>query len=204
MNCHRARMAIVERELGLLTLGFERGLDDHLASCADCRGRVAKERALVSELLAMREIEAPAVEVRSHVMQRVRTLGGIEHAWVPQGQLAWASAGAVGVAIGLVAWIWPRAAWLQEAAAGAADGTRALLSAAYSTLSAIKSLLVFPWRVLSALLETMAPLFDTVARLEPVAVAAISLGLVSMAVTIAWVVGNDLRRPLPIAWRKEE
>jgi hypothetical protein len=50
----------------------------------------------------------------------------------------------------------------------------------------------------------MAPLLDTISRLEPLAVTAISLGLVSMAVTIAWVVGNDLRRPLTIAWRKEE
>ena len=69
---------------------------------------------------------------------------------------------------------------------------------------ALKSLLVFPWRVLGALLETMAPLLDVVGQLEPVAVATISLGLVSMMLTIAWVVGNDLRRPLPIVWRKEE
>ncbi len=204
MNCHRARMAIVERELGLLTLGFERGLDDHLTSCADCRGRAEKERALVNELSALRGLETPAVEVRMRVMQQVRTLPGVERAWVPQGQLAWASAAAVAAAIGLVAWIWPRAAWLQEATAGVADGTRALLSAAYSTVGALKSLLVFPWRVLSALLETMAPLLDVVGQLEPVAVATISLGLVSMMLTIAWVVGNDLRRPLPIAWRKEE
>jgi hypothetical protein len=79
-----------------------------------------------------------------------------------------------------------------------------LLSAAYSILGAVKSLLVLPWRVLTALLETMAPLLDTISRLEPIAVTAISLGLVSMAVTIAWVVGSDLRRPLTIAWRKRE
>ncbi len=204
MNCHRARMALVERELGLLTLGFERGLDDHLASCADCRGRAGKEQVLVGELGALRELETPAVEVRMRVMQQVRTLPGVERAWVPQGQLAWASAAAVAAAIGLVAWIWPRAAWLQEAAAGAADGTQALLSAASSTVGALKSLIVLPWHVLSALLETMAPLFDTVGRLEPLAVAVISLGLVSMMLTIAWIVGNDLRRPVPIVWRKEE
>ena len=204
MNCHRARMAIVERELGLLTLGFERGLDSHLAACTDCRARAAREGALVGELGVLRELDAPAVEVRQRVMQQIRTIPRVERGWVPQGQLAWASAAAVATAIGLVAWIWPRAAWLREAAAGAADGTRALLSAAYSTLGAIKSLLVLPWRVLTALLETMAPLLDTISRLEPLAVTAISLGLVSMAVTIAWVVGNDLRRPLTIAWRKEE
>ena len=204
MNCHRARMAIVERELGLLTLGFERGLDNHIASCGDCRERAAKERALVGDLGVLRELDAPAVEIRLHVMQQVRAIPRVERGWVPQGQLAWASALAVAAAIGLVAWIWPRAAWLREAAEGAADGTRALLSAAYSTLGAIKSLLVLPWRVLTALLETMAPLLDTISRLEPVAVTAISLGLVSMAVTIAWVVGNDLRRPLTIGWRKEK
>jgi hypothetical protein len=197
-------MAIVERELGLLTLGFERGLDDHLASCGDCRRRTEKEGALVGELMALRELQTPAVEVRENVMRQVRSLPAIEPGWVPQGQLAWASAAAVATAIGLVAWIWPRAAWLREAAGGAADGTRALLSAAYSMLVALKTLLVLPWRVLSAVLETMSPLFDGVSRLEPYAVTAISLGLVSMAFTIAWVVGHDLRRPLPIAWRKEE
>ena len=204
MNCHRARMAIVERELGLLTLGFERGLDSHLTSCNDCRVRAAKEGALIGELGVLRELDAPAVEVRLRVMQQVRAIPRVERGWVPQGQLAWASAAAVATAIGLMAWIWPRAVWLREAAAGAADGTRALLSAAYSMLGAIKSLLVLPWRVLTALLETMAPLLDTISRLEPVAVTAISLGLVSMTVTIAWVVGNDLRRPLTVAWRKEE
>lgn len=204
MNCHRARMAIVERELGLLTLGFERGLDSHLTSCSDCSARAAKESVLVGELGVLRELQAPAVEVRQHVMQQVRALPHVERGWVPQGQLAWASATAVAAAIGLVAWIWPRAAWLRETAEGAADGTRALLSAAYSILGAVKSLLVLPWRVLTALLETMTPLLDTISRLEPIAVTAISLGLVSMAVTIAWVVGSDLRRPLTIAWRKRE
>ncbi len=204
MNCHRARMAIVERELGLLTLGFERGLDEHLTSCGDCRARAEKESALVGDLMALRELQTPAVEVRENVMRQVRSLPAIEPGWVPQGQLAWASAAAVATAIGLVAWIWPRAEWLREAAGGAADGTRALLSAAYSMLVALKTLLVLPWRVFSAVLETMSPLFDGISRLEPYAVTAISIGLVSMAVAIAWVVGNDLRRPLPIAWRKEE
>lgn len=204
MNCHRARMAIVERELQLLTLGFERALSGHLASCAQCRESAAKENVLARDLSTLRELESPAVEVRLNVMQQVRELGPIEHGWGPQGQLAWASAAAVAAAIALVAWIWPRAGWLREAAGGAADGTRVLLSATYSTLSAIKSLLVLPWRVLTALLDTFAPLLDTISRLEPVAIAAISFGLVSMAVTIAWVVGNDLRRPLPLAWRKEK
>jgi len=204
MNCHRARMALVERELGLLTLGFERGLDEHLVSCAECRERAARESALVGELSVLRELETPAVEVRQNVMRRISTLPRVQPGWVAPGQLAWASAAAVAAAIGLVAWIWPRAALLGEAAEGAADGTRALFSAAYSTLGAIKSLLVLPWRVLTALLETMAPLLETVSGLGPLAVTAISLGLVSMAVTITWVVWNDLRRPLPIAWRKEE
>ena len=58
--------------------------------------------------------------------------------------------------------------------------------------------------MLSTLLETAAPLLDMLSRLEPLAIATISLGLVSMMLTIAWVVGHDLRRPLPVAWRNEE
>jgi anti-sigma factor RsiW len=197
-------MALVERELGLLTLGFERGLDEHLAGCADCREHAAKEQALVAGLMALRGQATPAVEVRQRVMREVRSLPRAEPGWVRQRQLAWASAAAIAAAIGLVAWIWPRAAWLREAAASGADGTRALLSAAYSTLAALKSLLVLPWRVLSALVEALAPMLDTLGRLEPIAITAITLGLVSMTLMIAWVVGNDLRRPDTIAWRKEE
>lgn len=202
MNCHRARMAIVERELGLLTLGFERGLERHLESCAACRARAVREAALVGGLNELRELDGPVVEVRQRVLRQLAELPAIERGWVGRGQLTWAAAGAAAAALGLIAWIWPRAGSLREAAEGAADGTRALLSAAYSTLAAIKSLLVLPWRLLATLAETTAPLWDS--RLEPVAIAAISLGLVSMAVTIAWVVGHDLRRPLSILWRKEK
>lgn len=203
MNCHRARMAIVERELGLLTLGFERGLDGHLAGCADCRAHAAGERMLAGELSALREIDHPTVEVRLRVMEQVREMPRVEPAWVPQGQLAWATAAAVAAAVGLTAWMGVRAAWLRDAAVDAADGTRAVLSAAHSTLGALKSLLVLPWRVAAALVEALAPTIDTIARLEPVAAVTITLGLVSMAVTIAWVVGNDLRRPVRASWRRE-
>ena len=204
MNCHRARMAIVERDSSLLTLGFERALDDHLAGCAGCRVRAEKELMLVGELGALREAAWPAVHVHAKVLERLGALPRVERTWVASGQLAWASVAAVTAAVGLVAWIWPRAGWLRDAAASAADGTRAVLSAAYSTVGALKSLLVLPWRVLSALLETAAPLLDTLSRLEPLAVATISLGLVSMLLTITWVVGNDLRRPLPGSWRIEK
>ena len=204
MNCHRAHMAIVERELNLLTLGFERALDDHLAGCAECRACAEKELMLVEELGRLRGATWPTVHVRAQVLERLEGLPRVERAWIASGQLAWASAAAIAAAVGLVAWIWPRAGWLRDAAASAADGTRAILSAGYSTVGALKSLLVLPWRVLSTLLESAAPLLDMLSRLEPLAVATISLGLVSMMLTIAWVVGNDLRRPLPAAWRDEE
>jgi len=204
MNCHRARMAIVELELGLLALGFERALDDHLSSCPDCRLRAGKERTLVEGLSALRETAAPTVHLRAQILERVEALPRVELGWVAQGQLAWASAAAVAAAVGLVAWIWPSAGSLRDAAGSAAGGTRAILSAAYSTVGALKSLLVLPWRVLSTLLESAAPLLEPVSRLEPIAVATISLGLVSMMLTIAWVVGNDLKRPLPVGWRNEK
>ena len=178
--------------------------DEHLAACDGCRQRAVREDALVSELTSLRKLESPTVEVRVGVMNQVRSLPSVEPGSVRQGQLAWASAAAVAAAVGLVAWIWPRAELLGEAAGNTADGTRALLSAGYSTLAALKSLLVLPWRLLSSVLEVITPALNGAARLEPFALMAISLGLVSMVVTIAWVVGNDLRRPLPIAWRKEE
>lgn len=124
MNCHRARMAIVERELGLLTLGFERGLERHLESCDACRAVAVRESALVGDLMELRELDNPPVEVRHQVMQRVGALPPIERGWVGQGQLTWAAAAAVAAAVGLVAWIWPRAAALRAAAENAADGMR--------------------------------------------------------------------------------
>jgi hypothetical protein len=201
MNCHRVRTAIVERELSLLSLGFERALDDHLASCSECRVRAEKELMLVEELGALKGVAAPRVHVRAQVLERLAALPRIERAWVSQGELAWASAAAVGAAAGLVAWIWPQAGWLRDAAGTAANGTRAVLSAAYSTVAVLKDLLVLSWRVLGSIWDTLAPLFDMLSRLEPLAVAAISMGLVTMMLTIGWVVGNDLRRPLPVAWR---
>ena len=59
-------------------------------------------------------------------------------------------------------------------------------------------LLLLPLRLLGTLQDLLAPAFDLAGRFEPVAVAGVSLGLLSMMLTIAWVVGNDLRRP----WRK--
>lgn len=204
MNCHRARMAMVERDLGVLPLGHERALDEHLAGCTECRASFEKERELVLGLESLRHAAPPEVDVRWQVLQAVRTEPRIETGWVSQKQLAWASAAAVAAATVLVAWIVPRADLLREAGTDAAAGTRALLSAAYSTISALKSLLVLPWRIGSALLETLSPMLESLGRFEPVVVTTIGIGVVSMMLTIVWIVGNDLRRPATAAWRKEE
>jgi len=199
MNCPRARMALVERELGELTLGFERGLADHLEACAACREHAARERLLVTELGRLSLAELPQIDVRVRVMQRVRELPRAETQVVPQRQLAWAALAAVVAAAVVVAGIRSETGWLADASTTVFDGSRALLSAAGSMLTVLKGLLVLPWRILAALGEALAPMFDLLGRLEPLAVAAISVGLLSMMLTIAWVVGNDLRRP----WRNQ-
>ena len=199
MNCHRARMAIVEQEFGELTLGFERGLDEHLASCSACREHAALERALVADLGALRRTEPPHVDVRNRVTERVAGLPPVETLAVPQRQLAWASMAALVAAAVLVAGFRSEAARLAATGGTAVDGARALWSAAGSTLAALKGLLVLPWRLLGALEEILAPAFAIAGRLEPLAVAAVSLCLLSMMLTIVWVVGNDLRR----SWRRE-
>ena len=199
MNCHRARMAIVEQELGELTLGFERALGEHLAGCPDCREHAAVERALVADLGALREAEVPYVDVRLRVMDDITALPPVETLAVPQRQLGWASAAALIATFVVLAGLRSQSAQFADAGSTAVDGTRAMVSAASSTLVAFKGLLLLPWRLLGTLGDVLAPTFDMVGRFEPIAIAAVSLGLISMLLTIAWVVGNDLRRP----WRKQ-
>ena len=196
MNCHRARMAIVERDLGELTLGHERALDSHLQGCGECRLRTERESLLVGELRELRQADLPRIDVGAQVMRRVSTLAPVETLSVPQRQLAWSALSAVAAAVVLVVGIRPHLAWLWEAAGKGVDGTRAILSASLSVVAAVKSLLLLPWRILAALEQTFAPLFDALGRLEPVAAIGVSLCLLSMMLTIAWVVANDLRRSL--------
>jgi hypothetical protein len=188
-------MAIVERELGELTLGFERALDEHLAGCGACREHAALERSLVADLGALREADLPYVDVRVRVMERISGLPPVETLAVPQHQLAWAATAAVAAALVLAAGFRSQTAALTDAGGTAVDGTRAILSAAGSTLAALKSLWLLPWRLFGTLEEVLAPALDVAGRLEPLAAAAVSLSLLSMMLTIAWVVGNDLRRP---------
>jgi hypothetical protein len=200
VNCHRARTAIVEQEFGELTLGFEHALDEHLSCCDACREHAALERLLVADLGALREADPPHVDVRVRVMDRIAELPPVDTLAVSQRQLAWAATAAVAAAVVVVTGLRSQSAALADAGGTAVDGTRAILSATGSIFAALKSLLLLPWRLLGSLWEGFAPALDMAGRLEPVAVAAISLGLISMMLTIGWVVGNDLRRP----WRKRE
>jgi len=198
MNCHRARMAIVEQELGELTLGFERALADHLDSCAGCREHAAMERLLALDLVALRVAEPPHVDVRVDVMERIGELPRVETQVVPARQLAWAAAAAVTAAVVLLAGFRSQANELAVAGGTAVDGTRAMLSAVGSVFAAVRGLLVLPWKLLASLSQAAAPALDMAGRYEALALATVTLGLLSMMLTIVWIVGNDLRRP----WRK--
>jgi hypothetical protein len=151
---------------------------------------------LIDDLRELRGREVPSVDVGARVMRRVSTLVPAETLPVPQWQLAWSALAAVGAAFALVAGIWPHGEWLRQAAGKGFDAGGALASAAFSVVAALKGLLVLPWRILASLEHTLAPFATTLGRLEPLAIAGVSLGLLSMLLTIAWVVGNDLRRPV--------
>ena len=168
---------------------------------ADWQDHLTAERELLlrGELAALRATALPWIDVRARVMHHVRNLPPVETLAVPQRQLGWASMAATLASAALVAGIRAQAAGLGDAASTGIDGTRALLSAAVSTLAALKGLLLLPWRLLGALKQALAPVFEALGRLEPVAAASVSMCLILMLLTIAWIVGNDLRRP----WRRE-
>ena len=96
MNCHRARMALIERDLELLTLGHERALDEHLAACPACSEIAAREQRLVRDLAALPSRSLVDVDVKLRVMGAISVAAPVDRRWVPARQLGWAAAAAVG------------------------------------------------------------------------------------------------------------
>ena len=188
MNCRHARAA-----LSVGARGDE--LERHLLGCARCRALAVIDRRIDEARLRLLEQPPPLVDVRSRVLREIARLGS------PHGRsevrdwqlgLALAVALVIVVALGAAAWDSP-ASW-RSASRGIEGSFQALMqiasAAGASTLAAGRVSL----RVLAALQHGARPIADISARLEPAAVAGVSLSYVIMIGAILHVLRRDLRR----------
>lgn len=195
MNCHRAQMARVERDLGTLTLGFERALDAHLERCDSCRREAQQERLIVEDLSALREVELPQLDLRAAMMARIERERPQRQEWVSQRQLGWAAVVTCSIAALLGVGLWQQSQWLGAAAVTATRVGAVLISLFASLLSIGKQILMLPWRLFFGLVGDSGVTAKNVAAYEPLAAFAVVGALLLMTAAIAWIVGRDLTRP---------
>jgi hypothetical protein len=204
MDCRSASKAIVERSLGLLAPGAEEPLRRHLESCESCRAEEAVERRLKLDLESLRRSFPHAIDVRSHVMRAIGSLGRVEREDIPARQLGWAAAAAIacGVALlGSLPWLLPELSpLLGQIKITAATFGRVLAE----LLSPLLSLITVPFKLAGLAYRLATLLISQLSRLEPAAIAATAFCYMAMAATITLIVGRDLRKTTPAAPGREE
>jgi hypothetical protein len=204
MRCRDAGAALVELGLGLLDPREESALRAHLEHCPDCAAEARVERALGHALLSLREEYPHELDVLPRVGRRLAALRSHDLEEVPARQLGWAGAFATACLIGLAAGLWfllPDLPPLLKTATGLASSLGGILEGLGRVLLA---LIVLPLKLLGVLARVLAGCGSLLARLEPVAVAAVALGYATMAATVTLVLGRDLRRPLLASRGKED
>lgn len=196
MRCRDAGPALVELGLGLLDPREEADLRAHLERCADCAVEARVERTLGRALLSLREEYPHELDVLPRVGRRLAALRPSDLEEVPARQLGWAGAFATACLVGLAAGLWfllPDLPPLLDGASGLASS----LGGALGGLGrALLALIALPFKLLGVLAGMLAACGSLLARLEPVAVAAVALGYATMAATVTLVLGRDIRRPL--------
>lgn len=194
MRCREAGPALVELGLGLLERRAERALRAHLERCPRCAAEVRVEGLLSDALRSLREEYPYEVDVRADVIRRIFAGSPPDREEMPAGQLAWAAACAAVCLVGLVygfRLLLPQLPPLLEAAVSLA----ATLGAALEGLArALLALFLLPLKLFGVLFRILGALGSLLARLEPVAVAAVALGYAGIAATSALVLGRDLGR----------
>jgi hypothetical protein len=188
-------MAMVERDLDTLTLGFERALQSHLKDCHDCNLQAQQERLLVDDLASLRGVELPQLDLRASMLERIQSERPQRQDWVSQGQLGWAAITTCGIASLIAIGLWQQSGWLGGAAVTATRIGAVLVSIGVSLLSIGKQILVLPWRLFFGLVGDSGVRVQDVAVYEPLAAFAVVGALVLMTAVIGWIVGQDLMRP---------
>ena len=196
MRCRDTETGLVELGLGLLEPRAESALLAHLQVCPRCAEEARAERLLAHAIGSLREEYPHEIDIRPRVGLRLAGLRPRDLEEVPARQLGWAAVGAAACLAALAAGFWvllPDLPPLLDGAASLASSLGGVLEGLVRTLLA---LLALPFKLLGALLRMLGAFGSLLARLEPVAIAAVALGYAGMAATVTLVLGRDLRRPL--------
>jgi anti-sigma factor RsiW len=202
VHCRRARKAIIEARLALLSDAVESRLREHLASCDACSAEARMDDALDRELARLGHPAPVRVDVARHVLREIDSFRAVDRRAVTPRQLAWA-------------WVWAYAFALTVAIMGAgilmfvpkdlpnlghfSDG----IPAAASALAQPFALAFVALKALGrAALELIELISVLLLKIQPVAQFVMMLALVLMAAVTTFVIGKDLRL-FPALARKE-
>lgn len=187
MNCHRARLTMIERDSGDVSLGFERSLEAHLEGCAACRAYQQAGVQLLDDLRAWgADDSTPAVDVKQQLLERIALERPRQEGWVSTREHRWAFAATLLAAAMLSIGIIGDGVWLNWLLGATLSVGKLVFSLLGSLWSILAQLLVLPWKLIFGFAETIG----TVAA--AVGMASVAL----MTISIVWIVGNDLRKPV--------
>jgi len=202
MTCSRAREAIVERRLGLLSPGESWALQAHVGSCRACAAEAAWERRLGNDLALLREPYPLELDLRARVLANVGALGAVPRREVTDRQLTWGAIAAL-LAFAALALFGYQA---RPALVTAWNGLGALLGGAATVARELSGplldVLAIPFRFAGALLQNIAPASAWVGGLVALALAGtLALGGL-MLTTSFWVAGRELLRTGAVTGRE--
>ena len=203
MHCRKARLALVERDLGTLCRDAAVRLDQHLQRCPACATEARIDAQWISELARLRQGYPLPLEVAGRVVARVRDGERVERVEVRHRQLAWATMAAVacGLLVAFGAWI-----TLPEPIRLVEDGSILLGSATWLVelvTTPLATLLGVVVTLVGSLLKALAAVGSAMKQLLPAAWVATGLVCLAMAATISAIVGRDLLGSAPALARKE-
>jgi len=197
MRCHRARTAIVDRELGRLDAGTQAELRHHLADCADCGADAALGQRLAHDLSALRGEIPFEVDVTRPVLARIADLQarGVEES-SPR-LLAWAGAAALITTLALAYGLRESLPDMFRVARDMSAVAASLRGAAVPLITVLAGLLSVGFQLAGAMLESLAGLAPLLHKLRPLVAAGGGLAAATMVTTIVYFVGRDLRGAVP-------
>jgi hypothetical protein len=194
MHCKTARQGIFEDGLGLLAERRRLELNRHCADCEPCRNVRLSSSVLDDGFQALRSLPVPVVDVRQHVLARIRDTPP-----APARGFARALAAAVAASAGFIALtlaLMPHAVPLLRAAV---HGGTALVRCT-SPLLTLGSALVQISGILTRPLLSLGAVFGAV---EPMAWNILATGACTTIAVSLVIVSRAFLRPEPAVSRKE-
>jgi anti-sigma factor RsiW len=203
MHCRKARLALVDRDLGTLGRDAAVRLEQHLQRCPACATEARIDAQWIAELARLRQAYPLPLDVAGRVVARVRDAERVERVEVHQRQLAWATVAAVACGLLFVFGAWST---LPEPGRLVEDGSILLGSAKWFfelVTTPLATLFGVVVTLVGSLLKTLAAVGSAMKQLLPAAWVATGLACLAMAATISAIVGRDLLGPAPAYARKE-